>query len=313
MWFYRKTVKSAFIFGLLLLQSAAFAMQSTTVDAQQQPVVEFTPSDEKNKLAPADQQATFSTTLFGKVVSALFSFESQLLIATASRFADFIAFNNIVSSCKPLHSIPSAIEDACRKMSFDLDPNKIFTSPEISSACAYKDTVYLNDKFLENHTAEQTEFVVGHEIAHLQLNHGLKNQVALPLLTISPLLFAALIKFIEKKYAPVPGTSLHKFVELSKKLQKTIVENPLLWFLIVKLGYCAYSRYQEQQADLYSAQKTGQIAGGISFFKKYLPYYEQSRFSWLNPINLLSKANSFLFGSHPPLETRIEYLKALQK
>ena len=296
-----------------MLQSTAFAIQSTSVENNAQSLVESTLSNEKNELAPVDQQATFCSNTFGKIVSALFSF-GQLVIAT-SLFTDFIAdrFKNNIPPCTPLSPIPRSIEDACRKMSFDLDPNKILTSPTIAFACAHKGTIYLDDKFLENHTPEETEFVIGHEIAHLQINHMKKRALFATLLTLSPLLFAAVIKIIEKKYAPAPGTTLYKFVAFSKKFQNIIFENPLLWFFIIKFGYCAISRYQEQQADLYSAQKTGQIAGGISFFKKYLPYNEQSRFSSLNPISLVSKVNSFLSRSHPHIETRIEYLKVLTK
>ncbi len=306
--YFKKLVKSTFVLGLLFLQSAAFAMQSTTVDVQPQPTIEST----QNSTVPADKQQNLGTTFFGKIRSALFSFEGQL-ITCATLFNPFAtdAFNNAPSG-KTLSSVPSPIEDACRKMSFELDPNKIIISPEVSHACAHKSVIYLGDKFLENHSPKQAEFVVGHEIAHLQLNHAIKRTLSTALLTLSPVLFAAFIKIIEIKYAPKPGTTLYKLIELSKKLNKSIIENPFLWFFIVKFGYGALSRYQEQQADLLAAEKTGQIEGGISFFEKYLPK-EQAKYSWFNPINLFSKANSILFGLHPSPEDRIEYLKALQK
>ena len=94
-----------------------------------------------------------------------------------------------------------------------------------------------------------------------------------------------------------------------------------MYFILTSAALAVYSRYLEKEADMISAAKTGQIEGGISFFEKFAKIDTSvcisDIFNSYNPLRVLANINwaiqHTLFPDHPSHETRIAYLKELQK
>ncbi len=122
---------------------------------------------------------------------------------------------------------------------------------------------------------EELAFLTAHEIGHIKSKDYLKFAAA----TIgAPVLTLAITKIFDKATNLIidrlikamklnENSTGYKILTKFKSGKSRIVRNPIVRYLIASQIRSAYSRYLEQQADIFAAQH-GYAEGGISFFKR---------------------------------------------
>ncbi len=151
-------------------------------------------------------------------------------------------------------------------------------------------------------TQEELAFLTAHEIGHIKSKDHLKfaaAKIGAPVLTLAitkifdkatNLIIDRLIKAMKL----TENSTGYKILTKFKSGKSRIVRNPIVRYLIAAQIFFAYSRYLEQQADIFAAQH-GYTEGGISFLGRM----EEK-------MSLFEKGVDVL---HPKPKKRMQYLE----
>ncbi len=195
---------------------------------------------------------------------------------------------------QPLNSIK---EDEIKKAvgKLGLDPNKyIYIKSDKWASTSFLNRIYVPHK--QNYEAPENLFAIAHEIGHITHKDSYVSLLLPAFLRASVLLL------------PIPKVPFKNKIKLWGSL-----------FILERLGWAPYSRYQEKRADIFAANLVNDpsiIRAGyreLLGYKKSLPLSE----SYMDMEYLKVKAkedsffnnNSFFTQSHPCSERRALYLE----
>lgn len=213
-----------------------------------------------------------------------------------------------IFDAKKIDPVPFFIINTAQKMDFVVNPNKIFSSPSIgyNAGARMNNTIIVGDSLLNTSKPEEMEFIIGHEIAHIQKRHQLKTVVFIFGIAAVKGVFDKLMTYVEKKYYPEEGSYGYYLFMIGKKIQH-ITDNRVIYFLLLISLRNLLACYFEKEADLVSAAKTGRTKEAIDFFERCQRAESNQAYAARFKAWLLAT----LSAPHPSHETRIAYLKEL--
>lgn len=150
------------------------------------------------------------------------------------------------------------------------------------------------------HTRQERQFILGHEMAHLKYNHTFKK---IGSILICPwLMRAGLIvtnTLAQRFFSQLP---VHKTTRLAAKATNFLCLNEIMGYIYFFFFQRTMGRMHEKQADLTSARTFKCAQAGYDSMKKFKEQSEKKS-DWV-----LIKLMQF-FDEHPSDETRMAYLK----
>jgi len=158
------------------------------------------------------------------------------------------------------------------------------------------DYLFVSQDWFNELSIAERRFLIGHELAHLLMEHSQKQQVAQQAMGI-------LVNYIIRTIGnnAEKGTWTHYGIETAKKVGLGTVKLLVLSML---------SRSCESEADEVSVIKLKSAQGGIALFERMDNKSTKSKeqISWF--ITLIRKVVS-CFASHPSHDDRIEHIKTV--
>jgi len=226
-------------------------------------------------------------------------------------------FKNLWGLCRDqmlLDKIPAAVSNVLKKMNFSA--SKVYVSENLGfNAGATPDGVITIGKdLLDSCSPQEIEFVVGHEIAHVQQRHIAKIFMGLSATLLALFSVDRTTQWLGKKYSVQQHPILHKMLNGYGKIKYFFMNNPLVAFAMFRVWQSAIQRFHEKEADLVSAYATGQAAGGAAFFKRFIQDCAPKETNWLkylNPLDWARDLDHYLFPSHPSVRERYQYLQEI--
>lgn len=153
------------------------------------------------------------------------------------------------------------------------------------------------DPILLEPSKREIEFRIAHEIGHIKQNHPLQAALAVPLLLVGTIGFAPVLRPLSR----VLRTHYNLFMDTTLRY--------LLPFL---MGYTAFSRKQEMEAD-HEAALAGFADGGEKTFRRHLELNRQVR-EYANAKWTISPSGNYLLDwDHPMLSTRLKQMHKFSK
>lgn len=157
------------------------------------------------------------------------------------------------------------------------------------------DYLFVSEEWFNELTIPERRFLIGHELAHLMMQHSEKQQLAQQSMAI---LVNYLVKYIGN--SAEQGTWKHYGIEAAKKIGFGTLKLLLLSML---------SRGCESEADEVSARKLNSAQGGIALFERMdATRAKREESSWF--LILVRKVIN-CFASHPQHDERIKFLQAI--
>lgn len=151
---------------------------------------------------------------------------------------------------------------------------------------------FIGPRFEEALTLAEKRFLIGHELAHFENDHYVKNLAAGAGLLVG---YFGIVRIIQNSLTD-------KIEEPLRSLTTGLVSTPFL--ALTYFGYKVVERYHEYQADKNAALKLGEADGGISLLTRHAePLYKP------NYTNLLTR----LCANHPSSEQRVSFLQELKR
>lgn len=157
-------------------------------------------------------------------------------------------------------------------------------------------TIFISQDWFDTFSIEEKRFLIGHEIAHLELEHSKDEN-----------------EFLIKKYATYGGLGLvaflfgkvyprlrwvNRLLFLGGLLGSELMLTPYFWGKLIKRN--------ELQADYYAAKTLNCVEGGISWLKKMKQYYLELQ-------KELPRTVGIECNHHPSFDERIELLEKLKE
>lgn len=229
---------------------------------------------------------------------------------------------NATTSAVHFNELSPAIQEALRGMNAQDIAVKLYDG---KNGFSLWNTICIG----KEHSDAVQQFIVGHEIAHIQNNHLMK-QAALSLAMIICCIGVnkiVLPKFKQTLQTTSKDSYTYKCILIIKNILSFFDQNPLITYILIKTISAHFSQYCEKQADMIAATTLNSAQGGIDFFNQEI-INENTQAIELNNIkdtseSLIIRLLSHYFSawlwlsrklnwsSHPSLQTRIDYLAPL--
>lgn len=166
----------------------------------------------------------------------------------------------------------------------------------LPAKCDFPTTIFISEDWFDSFSLEEKRFLIGHEIAHLELNHSShENSLLIKKYGVYGAFGLALLA-VSKRY---PGLRVPIFLFFLAGVVgiETIMMPGFMGPLIKK---------NELQADYYAAQTLHCVDGGISWLKKMKKYH-------IDLQEELPKTVCIACNYHPSFDERIELLEKLKE
>ncbi len=223
-------------------------------------------------------------------------------ITLFSLYFTYKTIQMISMSTTVITDIPEPIQSTIKAFGYKVSDFTMYECPELGTnayVLPWKSIVIGSPLLHQDFPSHTLRFIIGHEIGHYYLKHALKSILLSLSYTFGRIAFNKYVQYAKKKYNLIDNPYLYRFGKCCEKMKDFLDTNPYILQLCMMMHISALQRAHEKEADLISAQVTGQARGGIDFFNFLHSHAEEP--SFFSPFLQL-------FSTHPEHDTRVKYL-----